>query len=451
MEFGWPVFWTEDAAWIYHADAINGNVTHDEWENTFLRAGNATRHDRHDGIAWAAPQWHAYMHFGKVPTKTEVFKAVGLDISPTKVETERDQQRKQGLIARKIPFTRYAMATRRHELPRAEVKSRLADTDRGYDLVSRKHVSKIADRINRSGNPLTFSSANGTTKADEDIFLRLDELDEDVEPHLLTSTPAVLSIGRRCLDRGYSFRWPAGKLPSFVTQRGAKVKLILEDYIPYLRSSHACNAACDVISLRTTTVKGNHHTQSAALPGQSIAEEGVPTVKVLTATGPVLAEEVLYGDDPAPPQAPYEADLIDHLRNYIAPFGRDLPSQDHFKTRDDFPPQVVPKMPTAKAIAAATSVVLADVEPTGTHLAHDLDDMIRDKAIGGITTTTELWSRALVFPANRVVASASTASETPASISYTGPHNCTTHALHVTTTTSTDSTKLRRTSQRTTC
>ena len=128
-----------------------------------------------------------------------------------------------------------------------------------------------------------------------------------------------------------------------------------------------------------------------------------------------------------PPQAPYEADLIDHLRNYIAPFGRDLLSQDHFKTRDDSP-QVVPRMPTAKAIAAATSIVLADVEPIGvpyTHLAHDLEDMIRDEAFGGITTTTKLWSRALVFPANRVVASASTACETPASMSYTGPHDCT--------------------------
>ena len=72
MEFGWPVFSTEDTAWMYPADAIHESLTHDDWENTFLRTGNATRHDRRDGIAWAAPQWHIYQHFGDVPTKTEV-------------------------------------------------------------------------------------------------------------------------------------------------------------------------------------------------------------------------------------------------------------------------------------------------------------------------------------------------------------------------------------------
>ena len=174
------------------------------------------------------------------------------------------------------------MATRRDKAPRAEVKYWLSDTSCGYDLVSRKHVSKIADRIKQSGNPLTFSTANGTTKADEDIFLHLDELDEDIEPFVLPSTPAVLSIGRRCLDHGYSFRWPAGKLPYFITPKGVKVKLIVEDYIPYLRTSHACKTACAVISLRTRRVT-----------------EEAPTVKVPTATGPVLAEEVSPGDDPA--------------------------------------------------------------------------------------------------------------------------------------------------------
>jgi hypothetical protein len=83
---------------------------------------------------------------------------------------------------------------------------------------------------------------------------------------VLPSAPAVLSIGQRCLDHGYSFRWPAGKLPHFFTPSGVKVKFIVEDYIPYLRSSHARYAACAVISLRKRRVIGNHHTQSTAVP-----------------------------------------------------------------------------------------------------------------------------------------------------------------------------------------
>ncbi len=90
------------------------------------------------------------------------------------------------------------------------------DTGCGYDLVSRKHVAKIADRVKSSDKPLTFLTANGATEAEDDILLRLDEFDEEIEPFVMASTPPVLSVGRRCLDFDYEFRWPAGKLPSFI-------------------------------------------------------------------------------------------------------------------------------------------------------------------------------------------------------------------------------------------
>ena len=48
-----------------------------------------------------------------------------------------------------------------------------------------------------------FNTANGDKYATTDILLRVEELDEDVEPYVLDSTPAVLSVGRRCVDFGY--------------------------------------------------------------------------------------------------------------------------------------------------------------------------------------------------------------------------------------------------------
>ena len=66
----------------------------------------------------------------------------------------------------------------------------------------------------------------------------------------MASTPAVLSIGRRCMDYGYEFRWPAGKLPYFITPSGVKVTLVVEDYVPYLLTGLASRTARAVTTLR---------------------------------------------------------------------------------------------------------------------------------------------------------------------------------------------------------
>ena len=75
----------------------------------------------------------------------------------------------------------------------------MADTGCGYDLVAKKHVAKFTDKTKQSDKPIMFNIANGNTYATTDILLRVEELDEDVEPYVLDSTPAALS-GLRVLE-----------------------------------------------------------------------------------------------------------------------------------------------------------------------------------------------------------------------------------------------------------
>ena len=51
------------------------------------------------------------------------------------------------------------------------------------------------------------------------------------------STPAALSIGRRCMDDGYTFIWKPFENPRLLDPRGYDVPLIVENYCPYLRNS----------------------------------------------------------------------------------------------------------------------------------------------------------------------------------------------------------------------
>ena len=52
--------------------------------------------------------------------------------------------------------------------------------------------------------------------------------------HVLESTPPVLSVGKRCMDMGYSFVWLQGKNPYFMCPDGKIVELRVRDNIPYL-------------------------------------------------------------------------------------------------------------------------------------------------------------------------------------------------------------------------
>ncbi len=303
-EFRWPVVWKNDRAYHY-----NQYVTHDEideiqWEETYLRRGNAISYKRKEAINALAYTWQCYWHIGDTPSHDEVKLLSGTDGRPTpaQVQTERDRKKR----VKTLPlYTKHrdktALAANKLRLPTANVKYWLADTGCGYDLVSQKHVRKVEDRIKKSANPLVFSTANGATEAEDDILLRLDELDEEIEPFVMASTPAVLSVGRRCLDFGYEFRWPAGKLPYFITPSGVKVTLIVEDYVPYLKTSLASRTTRALASLKQQVSWTN-----PATPGPVKVE--VPDDELATP----VAEVALHEGDGVPIEIhDDQSDLID--------------------------------------------------------------------------------------------------------------------------------------------
>lgn len=60
------------------------------------------------------------------------------------------------------------------------------------------------------------------------------EMGQTICPYVLTSTPAVLSVGKRCQSMGYSFLWITGMPPVFITPSKTAVVLKIVYDIPYL-------------------------------------------------------------------------------------------------------------------------------------------------------------------------------------------------------------------------
>ena len=52
-----------------------------------------------------------------------------------------------------------------------------------------------------------LDSANGPVRADRVVALQIEALYDNIEPYLLDDSPDVLTIGRRCQDQGFDFRW----------------------------------------------------------------------------------------------------------------------------------------------------------------------------------------------------------------------------------------------------
>ena len=62
-------------------------------------------------------------------------------------------------------------------------------------------------------------------------------LPDPVHPYVLDHTPAVLSVGTRCVDQGYSFVWPANGKPILVRPDDKVVQLKIDGHVPVLADS----------------------------------------------------------------------------------------------------------------------------------------------------------------------------------------------------------------------
>ena len=115
----------------------------------------------------------------------------------------------------------------------SRVDSWIMDSGSGHDLMSRYLAGKKA--IRKAVTPLSFFTANGVADADKVCDDRLSVLNERVRAYLLDNTPAVLSLGARCMQHGYGFYWFPYELPYLVCPvDGKHIQLQLDNYVPRL-------------------------------------------------------------------------------------------------------------------------------------------------------------------------------------------------------------------------
>ena len=86
------------------------------------------------------------------------------------------------------------------------IRAWLVDPGCPLDLIDKSYVAHLRHFV-QPGQDVTLEAANGDTDTSEVIPWYLQKLAEHITPHIVDKTPNVLSMGRRCVLDGYTFRW----------------------------------------------------------------------------------------------------------------------------------------------------------------------------------------------------------------------------------------------------
>ena len=130
----------------------------------------------------------------------------------------------------------------------------ILDSGSGHDLIS----ARKAERMNlkqRTCDPIMFHTANGSTATQTEAEIDLGTFDMTSHAYVLDDTPSVMSLGKRCMEEGYSFVWPSGKMPFMITKDGERIDLTIHDNIPYVDlgtyecTPHECHHASKINDL----------------------------------------------------------------------------------------------------------------------------------------------------------------------------------------------------------
>ena len=117
----------------------------------------------------------------------------------------------------------------------------IVDSGNGHDLISAEKFERmdlnthiyIYDYMYVSGK-INFHTANGVTSTTSMVDLNFDTFNEPAKAHVLDDTPSVLSLGKRCMEQGYSFVWPSGRDPYMINSDGEKIKMEVRDLMQYV-------------------------------------------------------------------------------------------------------------------------------------------------------------------------------------------------------------------------
>ena len=108
----------------------------------------------------------------------------------------------------------------------------VVDAGASMHMVSEKNLNSAelaAMRTPRS--PTTVMTANSEVRTNQEATKKVKQLDLFVKVMLLQETPAVLSLGKLCDERGYTYHWKSGQNQHLI-KNGKRINCNIFNYVP---------------------------------------------------------------------------------------------------------------------------------------------------------------------------------------------------------------------------
>ena len=111
---------------------------------------------------------------------------------------------------------------------------------------SQNRAKKLGLDVEKSVHPMSFFTAHGVTSTNDVAKIHFDEFESTHTPYVLDESPSVLFVGKKCMEEGYSFVWPANGAPYMISPDNKKILLEVEGNILYVvKDSHFFSPTID--------------------------------------------------------------------------------------------------------------------------------------------------------------------------------------------------------------
>ena len=128
---------------------------------------------------------------------------------------------------------------------------------------------------------MRLDTANGIVERKSWATVWVDEIQEKVEALVMPNSPAVLSLGLRCEEKGWAFLWkPFSHEPLFISPDGHRYKCRTSHNVPYIVSKDCPQSYDRTCPWCSSNIKGKYARPSAAAPASDAhAEEAELTLE----------------------------------------------------------------------------------------------------------------------------------------------------------------------------
>ena len=144
-----------------------------------------------------------------------------------------------------------------------EEREFVVDSGASMHMISKKDLSDAEmDTLTKSCSPTIVITANGEVQTHEKAIVYVKELDIFLTK-VLENTSAVLSLGKLCDEKGYSYEWINGQKPHLIKD-GFRIICNTENFVPIVVPGLSSSSSASSSTSRTPMKQESHSSSSSS-------------------------------------------------------------------------------------------------------------------------------------------------------------------------------------------